>query len=292
MNGRQERVDIITPVPAVAVVDQDTFPYVDNRIRLRVRRSDQPLKVRILTGNFLNEYEIAPKNSFAFWLNIWANYGLGMLVDQFTQKRFSYPSRVYVNPLDPSRGYQLWHAPVRNQDLALKIYIPYLNLFHLRPDEEPDIKSSAGFWGIGAGLDFYHQPNQFMAFDVSVQTNFYVPVPAAVDIEGEFEFVNSQHFSFTNNHRLRRLALGYGVSFSHNVWEFQSAAFGAGGLPTRPPVRRSNTTIGLAFPVHFYTGKSFYLRTVYRPSFWRFSDLRPLAYEHLFSLGFGWDIWL
>jgi hypothetical protein len=30
----------------------------------------------------------------------------------------------------------------------------------------------------------------------------------------------------------------------------------------------------------------------YRPGFWRFSSIRPFAYEHLLSFGFGWDVWL
>lgn len=290
LNSRKERIDIMPLVPARAVVGQDTFELIKNRIRVEVSRSAQPLKVKLLAGNFANEYLIPSKSSFAYWFNLYANYGIGMLIDNDNPKRYSYPSRIYLNPLDPNSSYRLWKPPVRNQEIAFRIFIPYLNIFQLRPDFEPDIKASGGFWGLGAGLDFYHQSNQFISLTVAAQTNFFVPVPAVVDAVEEYEFIRSEEITFTNNHWLGRFTMGYGISFSNNTWEFRSASFGSQFPPTRRPAERSTATIGLAFPIHYYTGNHFYFRMLYRPSFWRFSRIRPFGYEHLVSLGFGWDI--
>jgi hypothetical protein len=290
LNSRKERVDIIPTVPARAVVGLDTIEMVKNRIRLNVPRSEQALRVKLLAGKFANEYQIESKNSFAYWFNLYANYGIGMLIDQDNPKRYSYPSRIYLNPLNPNAQYRRWQPSTRNQEIAFRIFVPYLNIFQVRPDFEPDIKTSGGFWGLGVGLDFYHQPDQFISLSMAAQTNFFVPVPAAVDVVEEYEFIRSEEVTFTNNHWLGRFTMGYGISFSNNTWEFRSAAFGSQFPPSRRPSERSTATIGLAFPIHYYTGDHFYFRMVYRPSFWRFSRIRPFGYEHLVSLGFGWDI--
>lgn len=290
LNGRKERVDIITPVPARAVVGQDTFHFSDSRIRLRVDRSEQPLVVKLLAGDFANEYHVFSRNSFAYWLNLYANYGLGMIVDFNSPRRYSYPRRVYLNPLDGRSNYTLWQPPLHDQEFTFRIEIPYINLFHLRPDFEPNIRASGGFWGLAIGLDYYHQPQQFLSLNLGAQTNFIVPVPAVVDIQQEYEVMRSESVSFTNNHWLGRFTVGYGLSFSNYTWEFRSPAFGSPIPPTRRPAERATLAIGLEMPVHFYTGDHFYFKFLYRPSFWRFSRIRPVGYEHLVSLGFGWDI--
>lgn len=292
LNSRYERVDILTSVPTRAVVGRDTFDHFRNRIRLEVPRSAQALRVKLLTGDFTNEYLIPSRNSFAFWFNLYANYGLGMIIDSNNPKRYSYPSKVIINPLDPGGKYRLWHLQSRHRQFAVKIFFPYVNVFHLRPDFEPDIKANGGFWGIGFGLDYHHQPDQYLAFSLAAQTNFFVPVPAAVDVVEEFEFVRSEEITLTNNHLLGRFSLGYGLSFSNNTWEFRSGSFNSSVAPTRRPAERATASFGLSFPVHYYTGNHFYFKMHYRPSFWRFSSIRPFGYEHLVSFGFGWDVWL
>lgn len=292
LNSRRERVDIITPVPTRAVVGQDTFVHHQNRIRLRVARSAQPLKVKLLTGKSANDFWIPSRNSFAFWFNLYANYGLGMLIDSNNPKRYSYPRKVMINPLDPSGQYRLWRPLPRHQQFAIKIFVPYFNQFHFRPDREPDTKSNGGFWGLGFGLDFHHQPHQYLSLSLAAQTNFFVPVPAAVEAIEEYEFVRSEEVAITNNHLLGRFSVGYGISFSNNTWEFRSGSFFSSVAPTRRPAERATASIGLSFPVHYYTGDHFFFKMHYRPSFWRFSNARPFGYEHLVSFGFGWDIWL
>lgn len=286
LNSRKERVDLYTSTPAMAIVGQDTFNYEKQRIRLVVPRSAKPLEVKLVTADQINDFEIFSRNSFAYWFNLYANYGIGMLIDYRSPKRYSYPGKVFLNPLDPSGRYLSWRPPVRNQEFALRLFIPYINSFRLQPDHEPDIKFGGGFWGLGFGLDYYHQPDQFLSLSLSTQINFFVPVPAAVDVVEEYESIRSDDISWTNNHRLGRLTLGYGLSYSNNVWMFQPAFI----APSRPPVKRSSTSVGLAFPMHYYTGNHFYFKLIYRPSFWRFSNFRPLAYEHIVSFGFGWDI--
>lgn len=292
MNSRTERIDIHTTQPARVVLAQDTFPQVKNRTKLWVPRSRQPLKVQLLTDSSANTFWINSSNSPAYWLNLYGTYGLGMLVDQNNPKRFSYPSRVFIDPLDPSGTYSRVDPRSRLHDWSLRLYVPYINYFQLQPDGESEIKYQTGFWGLAAGLNFYHQADQFAELTLSTQTSFFVPVPAPVRIIGFYQVADSWHLSLSNVHRLGRFSLGYGLSYSQNTW--RSVFLGDFDTPTPPQgsVIISAGAMGLNFPVYYYTGNHFYFSFLYRPSFIRFSDFRPNGYEHLISFGFGWDIHL
>ncbi|MEZ4995859.1 MAG: hypothetical protein R2824_35915 [Saprospiraceae bacterium] len=291
-NPRTERIDIITTEPARIVVFQDTFHQIDQRARLQVPRSMQPLRVEVITDSVSNDFFIGSKNSFAYWINIYFNYGLGMLIDSDSPKRYSYPSLVYIDPLQANGQYHLIDPDGHLNQWHARLYLPYLNFFHLQPDREPDSKSLAGFWGIAAGLDFYHQPNQFAELILSAESGFSFPFPAPVDFSGEYQVADSWHISLSNLHQSGRFSLGYGLSYSRNTWRFMFSDRFDPPPPTREPAVVTTDALGLNLPVYYQTGRHFYFSFLYRPSFLRFSDSQPNAYEHLISLGFGWDIYL
>lgn len=289
-NSLEERMDIITTSPAQIVVFQDTFQQVKNRAKIQVPRSLQPLKLTVISGDQSNEFMIPSQSSFMYWSNIFTNYGLGMLIDHDKAQRYSYPSKVYLDPKNTSGTYLLRDTRNRNKEWQLKLGIPYVNTFFLQPDLEIDAKSNTGFWGLSLGLDYYHHSNQYLEFTVSGQSDFLVPVPAAVDIEGEYEIMSSWHWSLSNLYRIKRFSLGYGVSFSRNTWSFRYSSFGDPPPPSRAPISVSNTTFGFNFPIYYHLGNHFYFSALYRPSVWRISTINPRAYEHLISFGFGWEI--
>lgn len=289
LNSAEERIVIFTETPTRVVWGQDTFTSAQNRIRLQVPRSLQPLEVKLLHNYRVNTFYIPSVSSFAYWSNVYTNYGIGMLVDQNNPKRYAYPAAVFIDPADSTGRYRLYSNVHQQGEWLIKLGLPYFNTFYLQPDHEP-AQPSAGFWGIATAVGYYTRRDRFLELGISAQTDFFLPVLAAVDISGEYEFASSWYLYLAHHHRFGRFVAGYGLSYSRNTWEFRYSRFGDPGPPTREPVSRSAGALGLYLPLYFYTGNHFYINLSYRPSFRRFSALRPWAYEHLTGLGIGWEI--
>jgi hypothetical protein len=117
-----------------------------------------------------------------------------------------------------------------------------------------------------------------------------VPVPAAVDISGEYELMSSSYLNISNNHKVRRFSFGYGFSYSKNTWDLRYYNRFNPPPPTRNPEKKSNNALGLVFSSYYLTGKRFTLGIVYRPTFYRLNAEPVFKYEHLLSLNFGWKI--
>ena len=142
------------------------------------------------------------------------------------------------------------------------------------------------------GLDYYHAKNQFVNLGLSGVSDFFVPVPAAVDISGEYEMMSSLYFSLSNNHRLKRFAIGYGLSYGRNTWDFRYYDRFAPPPPTRDPVKKRHNAYGLVFSTYFQLGANSNLGVVYRPTFYRPNTTDEFLYEHLVSIDLAWKIWL
>lgn len=280
---------IYTTAPSVIVFNTDTVKTIGNKAQLKLEREKKIVEIIAITDSLEKKVLINPKSSIAFYSNIYFNYGIGMLVDRANPKRYTYPHRIYINSSD-TIGRSFGHGHANNKgELLLHLSLPYINSFHLTPENE-GTKTNTGFWGFTAGLDYYHSKNQFINFSVSAVTDFFVPVPAAVDISGEYELMASKYLSISNNHKIRRFSLGYGLSYSRNFWAFiYSDRFGA-PPPSRDPVNKNNITLGLIFPSYFQIGENFNIGVVYRPTFYRPDLLNKFAYEHLISLDLAWKI--
>src|SRR5690606_6997057 len=146
--------------------------------------------------------------------------------------------------------------------------LPHINSFQLNPLEE-GTKTNTGFWGLTVGIDYYHSTHQFISLSASGVADLFVPVPAAVDISGEYELMSSRYVSLSNNHRIRRFTLGYGFSYARNTWDFRYYDRFSPSPPSRNPVKKSDYSIGFIFPTYFQSGKNFRLGVVYRPDFFR-----------------------
>ena len=51
-------------------------------------------------------------------------------------------------------------------ELHLHLSLPHINSFCIKPPSE-SYKSSFGFWGVSAGLDYYHSQSQFINVSAS-----------------------------------------------------------------------------------------------------------------------------
>jgi hypothetical protein len=171
----------------------------------------------------------------------------------------------------------------------LKFSLPWINSFFLQPSLE-SAKSNTGFWGFSVGLDYYYTETRFFNLSFYAVSDFFVPVPAAVDISGEYDSMSSLYTSITHNHKLGRFYLGYGISIANNTWAHKySSSFGA-PPPSRDPISKTGISGGFMTDAYYQFGKHFFAGIVYRPSFISADQKTEFKYEHLISLELAWKI--
>lgn len=291
LNRPYKNVRVHTTEPSKIIHRYDTIKTVNNKANLSVERKKEVLSIVAMTDRITKPIEIKPRNSFAYWLNIYPTplFWTGFLIDKNNPKRYSYPKRIYINSADTISKYYSYSQSDNKGEFHLHLSLPHMNTFCLNPKNE-DYKVSIGFWGLSIGLDYYHSSNQFINIGVSGVMDFFLPFPAAVDLSGEHEAANSLYVSLSNNHKVGRFSIGYGLSFGRNTWSFIYHDRFDPPPPTRDPVTRSHNVFGLIFPSYFQLGERFNIGVVYRPTFYRPNLTNKFSYEHLISVDFAWKI--
>jgi hypothetical protein len=287
-NRSHKDITIYATEPSKIVLGHDTIMTIDNKAILNVARKKQAIKITASTDSLTKNVEVEPKNSVMFWCNL-INYGIGMLVDRKNPKRYTYPQRIYLNSADTIGQYFRYGKANNQGEIYLHVSLPHINSFQLTPENERT-KINTGFWGMTLGIDYYHSKNQFINTGISGVSDFFVPVLAAVDISGEYELMSSGYISISNNHRLKRFILGYGLSYTKNTWDLRYYYSFDPPPPTRDPIKKKHDAFGLIFPTYYQFGEYFHVGVVYRPTFYRPHIIDKFKYEHLISIDFAWKI--
>lgn len=174
-------------------------------------------------------------------------------------------------------------APLANSpgNLQLHLSLPHINTFYLQPEGELDSKFSIGFMGAGIGVSVEHARDQYLLLSASGVMDFFLPIPAAVDILGEWESTTSVYLGVTNNHALAKFSFGYGLWFGWNTWRFHTDF----SVPaTHEPATVTNRSAGFLLPVVCRLNHATYLGLTYRPGILQFGSRTKLRYEHLISV--------
>lgn len=289
MNQPYRSITVHTTQPGDIIFKKDTIKTRNNKANFKVERKNEPISIVATTDSLTKSFEVEQRNSFEYWANIFTNYGIGMLVDKKNPRRYGYPKHVYINSADTISKYYSFSQENKKGGLYLHLSLPHINSFRLTPEGEKT-KINTGFWGLAIGLDYYHSESQFINLGVSGVTDFFVPVPGSIDIRGEYELLSSRYISFSNNHRIKRFTIGYGLSYSRNTWDYKNYGSIDSITPKREPVKKSNYSFGLVFPAYFQLGDHFNIGIIYRPSFYRPGSSPKFLYEHLISMDFAWKI--
>lgn len=287
LNGPCAETTVCTNSPAGIIYKKDTLLTHYGQVRLIAPRSRDPLRITVFTDSICKKISVKPRNSCMFYSNIFFNYGIGMLPDLLGERRFTYPKRIYVDARDTVARYRKYNPAGQQGEWLVHLSLPHINTFRMLPEgESPRI--NAGFWGILLGLDYFYRDYRFINFSVSGVSDFFVPVPAAVDISGEYELMSSRYMSLSHNHKMGRFTTGYGICLARNTWDFRYYDQFGPPPPSREPVKKSMDAIGMVFPVYYKAGQFFSLGLIYRPTFYRPGSDKPFAYEHLISMDFAW----
>lgn len=250
---------------------------------LTTHRSGDSLEFYFVSDSVTKRFAVAPRYSANWYANILCNFGIGMLVDRNTPRKFSYPSDIWI---DTATGeYRTYRHPARGE-IRLHISSPHVNSFYFKPEHET-VKQNTGFMGAAIGVEYYYHSKRFVALHASAAMDFLVPFPAIVDYSGEYDQMTSRYIGITHNHRHGRLSWGYGLSRSRNTWSHYWSSMGGAPPPVKQPVQRSHVSYGLLFPAYYQFGKAFHLGLIYRPGIYRPQLESKFAYEHMISLDLG-----
>lgn len=206
-----------------------------------------------------------------------------MAIDATNPKRFGYPQKVYVNPFDPTNDYSRYGEPNNKGELMIHLSVPYFNSFYLAPGERLR-ESKTGFGGFSAGVDYYYSKNKFVNFSAGFSTNVGPPPLGPLGLSNDREILTTYYLSLSNNYKMRRFCVGYGLTIGRNYW-FRRL-FNLLGLhdPNDASGAQRNGTYGLIFSGYYQVGQHFNFGMVYKPTFLRPDLNDPFEYEHVLSL--------
>jgi hypothetical protein len=183
----------------------------------------------------------------------------------------------YINEQDYAKGQILLH-----------LSFPYVNSFHITPLNE-NSKTNSGFMGYSIGLGYCYKKNQYVNITISKIMDSNTPI-IFVPIMKEFELLGSDYLiSLSNNHRVNRFSLGYGLSFAQNYWEIVNNSWKENGTG-RKPMRKSHNVLGFNFSSFFRISDVFQMGIIYRPTFFRLNIGPKFKYEHSISIDFALKI--
>lgn len=282
------------------IVNQNTY---DLPATIKVKRSREDLPVRLITDSITTSYTLKSSLNphFIYGNLVWTYIApAAYLIDLTNPKRFYYGNQIHLSikdstttiesgPVKKWKDYFAKNDLISKGHLDLTFSIPYINSFSLKPAQEKR-QSNTGFWGAAIGVNYYYQTNKYLRLTANAATDFFVPVPAAVDISGEYELITSTYLSLTNNYRKKRLAYGYGINFSRNTWDLRYYDRFSPPPPTRDPVKKTSHSLGVTLNGYHLFSKYLFAGLIYRPTLFRFNTKPQFAYEHLISLEFGCQI--
>ncbi len=191
-----------------------------------------------------------------------------------------------LNPKDTIDNYVNGQDKTKGQ-FVLHLSLPYINSFHLSPENEK-IKNNIGFMGYSVGLDYFYNTTQYLNLSFAQIQDFFLPI-AFVDRGDEYELMTSSFVSLSNNHKINRFSIGYGLSFAQNSWDLRNHSWDENSS-AREPIKKTNNAFGLISSTYFQITKHFYLGIIYKPTFYRLKTETTLKYEHSISIDFTWKI--
>ena len=236
---------------------------VENNIKLDqkdyiVFRSQENLKIKIQADSTTKTINIPARKSLVYWENI-LNFGIGFLIDNKTQKRFSYPKQIFLEKED-SLIKVVSYPTTKKRTIELCLLLPYANAFLIRTNN--GFYPAKGFLGIGIGANYYYKDNNYISFNTSACMDNPVPFPIGVDYFGEYQQGDITFINLRHHNKFGRYDLGYGFSYSTSNWDALKFVDS-----TETYLSSQNINLGLSFSLKCHLLKFISAGVIYQPSF-------------------------
>lgn len=105
MNQSHKKIQIYTSQSSKIIYKQDTISQLGTKTTILVERKNKAVSFLAIGDSLRKTVRVEPRNSFGYFGNILCNAGIGMLVDQKNPKRYTYPSKVYVDFSDSKKRF-------------------------------------------------------------------------------------------------------------------------------------------------------------------------------------------
>ena len=243
-----------------------------------IPRSNNPLIVKLQIDSTQKTITLTPKSSFAYWFNIYCNYGIGMLVDKDNPKRYAYSPRNHFK-LKDSTIKIVRFAPINKGTVQLSLSLPFTTIFNVQAIDKHH--NSVGLFGLEAGVDYFYRDNKYLSINAG----------AAIDRVGEYfgpGYVQTATTLFTslrNNHVVRSFDLGYGINVSRPKWTIQTL-----GDTIKINESVKSIGLGLSLSAQYRVGNYFRLGMLYQPNLLNTSFKPLFNYQHYISLNLIWKL--
>ncbi|MEO6454941.1 MAG: hypothetical protein ABIN97_12745 [Ginsengibacter sp.] len=284
LNGPVQKV-FITPGRNIKVISVDKVTAVDSTeigidapTAYYIVRSKNPLKVNIQIDSIKKTILLKQKNSFAYWFNIYCNYGIGMLADKDNAKRYAYTARNYLTVKDTSIKIFRF-APIKKGTINLSLSVPFTTIFNIKSITNQ--YKSAGFFGLETGLDYFFIDNHYLSVNMGAATDRFGEYLG----KGYFETGSVLFTSVRNNNIVGSFDLGYGLNFSQLKWSKQTI-----GDTTKIEQSVINKGFGLSLSAQYRLGNYFRLGVLYEPGILNTSSKPVFGYQHYISFNLTWKL--
>lgn len=225
------------------------------------------------------------KSYFLYWFgNIYTTLGLGMIIDNRSNKRFQYRKYNYFTRYETEIK-NIRFNPTNARKLRITIGIPYINHFHLFTDNAKVFRT--GFWGISFGAEYYLNPNSYISSTLNLATDYIVPFPVGIDYEGEWESSSTVFGNLRFNKSTPYFEYGAGLSVAHLNWNTRSQGI-HDSTYVFVPRSKSSINIGLSTSVYYRFSPRFKTGLLYQP--YLYSINNGLQYQHFVSIEFQWRL--
>jgi hypothetical protein len=152
LNEKTTLVKISADKKSEIIFKNDTLSISEKQVIIQPNRSKKPLRITVLGDSLSEDFFLERKVSNLFWLNIFNNLGIGMLIDLKNNKRFTYKRNLYFVTDTISKK-----TTISNKKIAL---LPKKNFFLYTSPLE--------------ALDFFSIPMVTLGTEYFVQNNFSV----------------------------------------------------------------------------------------------------------------------
>ncbi|KAI9463094.1 hypothetical protein F5148DRAFT_1286225 [Russula earlei] len=249
-----------------------------------ILRDNRPITIRVQVDSTIRDITLQPRNSFAFWANIYFNYGIGMLVDREEPKRYGYRPDTYIFVKDSAIHLSRF-PPMRKGTVNLSLSLPFTTFFNMQQVGHEQYRS-AGLFGIEAGVDYAYATNRYLSLRAGAGTDAlpleYLHFGPSFKLEG-----NSFFASLRNNYVLGSFDLGYGISVSKFNWSKTPI-----NDSVHPYQGVSNISAGLSLNAQYRFGKHFRVGILYQPGLLNTSFQPAFEYQHYISFNLTWSTYL
>jgi hypothetical protein len=275
VNNRWTKVTIDSEIDSMRIaLKDDTTRWYRLPALLIPERSEHPLEVIIKRDTVQQTALIKSKLSAAvIWGNLLSWGFVGMAVDCFTPKSYTYPRFMQIT-YDERLGYQVKannkvQSALANQ-LFFKISIPEGNMFYLNTGKMYDYRF--GFLGLSGGIEYYYKDKTNINFDIGAMTDFLVPFPAPIEKFESYDMSFASYADIQHGNDFRLFHIDYGFQINRTrFYRWVEDTTTLNNFYSYGYTYRENN-LGLALSGYFKCTRTFNIGINYYPSLYHWTS--------------------